>query len=812
MKNNSLSLPKFSYGTAIVVLCLFSTFVCLSLFARTPRLRSKQKSKAISASHSQTLSSSATGTATFNGIGFLAGDNDSQVRAVNADGSVAVGASGVKTSNINTTGRLAVQWTTGGGIVALPAIPSDGTNQFSAPFISASDITPDGSWIAYRARPGGNGRREAVICSGDFTQVFPLGRLAANRSSVANQISDDGSVAFGFADDINFYTHAFRWTQATGMQQLVEPPVPDPANQYPFTVPSGRACASDGSISVGFTAIYDLNTGDELAMQAYRWTQSGGMELLGHLPGGNRSDALAITADGSLIFGVANSTAHPGSFTPSGNFWNYDGELFLWTQAGGMTSLGAPAGYDQFSNFAGITGDGALLCVVAADSTHTLSDSFFVIKTATGEAFDAYDLLVAAGAGADVSGWSHFSPFGISDIGDTLFGAATDPNGLSQGWVANFPADYLRNVQTFSASSSGTNVNISEGGFIGRDGSYSSANLTIGGTSGPITPRARLISAPSGSGASLTLSGTATLSVNGTLAVDPTGALNLLGASTVTAQALNIAGGGLLGVELDAAAETLSRIAISNGPIDLTGQPTLNLILTYAPAGGTEYSIIQNNSGQAIQGQFAGLPENGTVLAGTRGLRATYAGGASGQDFVLTVLPPPPLVGVVSQMTNIAGTFGLPLPLTGTPGIECRSSVSLGVGKYTVVFTFVNNLVSVGSASVTSGTGSVASTTMDQDTYTVNLTGVTNAQTITIKLASAIDSQNNAGDIEVPMSILIGDTTANGQVNASDVAQTQSQSGQTITSANAREDVTADGQINSSDVALVQSKSGTGLP
>jgi len=62
------------------------------------------------------------------------------------------------------------------------------------------------------------------------------------------------------------------------------------------------------------------------------------------------------------------------------------------------------------------------------------------------------------------------------------------------------------------------------------------------------------------------------------------------------------------------------------------------------------------------------------------------------------------------------------------------------------------------------------------------------------------------------MSVLVGDTTASGAVNSSDIAQTQSQSGQPVTSSNFREDVTVSGAINSSDIALVQSKSGTGLP
>jgi hypothetical protein len=59
---------------------------------------------------------------------------------------------------------------------------------------------------------------------------------------------------------------------------------------------------------------------------------------------------------------------------------------------------------------------------------------------------------------------------------------------------------------------------------------------------------------------------------------------------------------------------------------------------------------------------------------------------------------------------------------------------------------------------------------------------------------------------------LLGDTTGNGAVDSSDIAHTQSQSGQPVTSANFREDVTVNGAINSSDIAFVQSKSGTALP
>ncbi len=516
-----------------IILCICLSGACLSIFARTPKIAPKQLTR----TQAVIVTSQATGTATFNPIGFLPGDNDSQVRATNADGSVAVGASGFVSSNINTTGRIGVEWTPGGGLVALPPIAADGTHQTGTPFITASDITATGSWIAYRARPGGNGRREAVICNSDFSQVIPLGRLGTNVGSSANQISDDGSIVFGFADNLE----AFRWTQATGMQQIAEPPLADPANQYHITQSTGRGCSSNGNVSVGQMGTYDANTDAELDIQAYFWTGSSAstpLQLLGYLPGGTRSAAEAVSADGSTVFGVSSSSNVPATFDVNGN-WNYNGELFLWTTSSPtMTALGVPAGYDIFENLAGMSADGALLATIAADSTGHNPDSFFVIKTATKEAFDAHDLLVAAGAGPDISGWSEFAPLGISDNGDTLFGSAIDPNAREQGWVANFPIGYLRNVQTFTASDPNADVNIASGDLVGRDGDYSSNSLTIGSTGGGISRRLKTGSATV-SAASLTVSGTATLSVSGNLTVNSGSTLNVIGAATVSAGSLD---------------------------------------------------------------------------------------------------------------------------------------------------------------------------------------------------------------------------------------------------------------------------------
>jgi len=167
---------------------------------------------------------------------------------------------------------------------------------------------------------------------------------------------------------------------------------------------------------------------------------------------------------------------------------------------------------------------------------------------------------------------------------------------------------------------------------------------------------------------------------------------------------------------------------------------------------------------------------------------------------------------VVSRATHgTAGTFDV--DLMSDNGIECRSSGANG--GYTVVFSFTNTLTTVGRADVTSGVGSVATSAIDSNdshNYVVNLTGVANAQAITVTLSNVTDSAGNfSSSVPATMRVLIGDTTGNGFVNSSDIAQTQSQSGQAVTANNFREDVTVNGLINSSDISLVQSQSGTAL-
>src|SRR6202011_5531384 len=86
----------------------------------------------------------------------------------------------------------------------------------------------------------------------------------------------------------------------------------------------------------------------------------------------------------------------------------------------------------------------------------------------------------------------------------------------------------------------------------------------------------------------------------------------------------------------------------------------------------------------------------------------------------------PLLTSAFSRKTHgAAGTFDVPLPLTGNVGVECRSGGA--TNDYQMIINFATT-VTVGSASVTSGTGSVSSFSVSGSQVTVNLTGVTNVQ------------------------------------------------------------------------------------
>jgi hypothetical protein len=198
-------------------------------------------------------------------------------------------------------------------------------------------------------------------------------------------------------------------------------------------------------------------------------------------------------------------------------------------------------------------------------------------------------------------------------------------------------------------------------------------------------------------------------------------------------------------------------------------------------------------------------------------LQTSYNGASGDVFFTIAHLPAGPvqLAGASSLKTHgNVGDFGIDLPLNGTPGIECRSGGTNG--NYTVVFKLGAPVASIGCATVSAGSGTVGSTNIDPNdarNYIVNLSGVANAQHLTITLNSVTDSAGNfSSAVSAQMGVLLGDVDASGNVDGNDVSAVQSHTRQPVDSTNFRYNVNASGVIDGNDVSITQGQTRTSLP
>jgi len=222
-------------------------------------------------------------------------------------------------------------------------------------------------------------------------------------------------------------------------------------------------------------------------------------------------------------------------------------------------------------------------------------------------------------------------------------------------------------------------------------------------------------------------------------------------------------------------------------------------------SGGT----VTTDFGRPTEGADLVFQPDGKLLAGGLTSSDPYF---NNSDFALAryEIGSLQMTGAVSRKTHgSAGIFDINLPLTGTPGVECRNTA----GNHSLVFTFNSDLVS-GSASMVSGTATIAgAATYAGNTMTVNLTNVADAQTIMLTLHNVTDSSSRVmPDRTVQVSVLVGDSNNDRIVNSGDTLQTRNRSGQATNATNFRSDVNADGLVNSGDAVIVRARSGAFLP
>jgi probable HAF family extracellular repeat protein len=327
---------------------------------------------------------------TFMGLGDLpGGDFLSTARAISGDGCVVVGTAD------GPDGTEAFRWTNTGGMVGLGDLTGGG---FSS---AAFAVSGDGSVVVGDSQSwSSDPYLEAFRWTAEYGMRglgdFPEGRF----KSIAWDVSDDGSTVIGNGTlgDIGApRPMAYRWTQAEGMVELG-----DLDGAWNSRQSQAYAVSADGSTIVGSAK----STGT--LHEAFRWTAEEGMIGLGDLPGGMfESGAMAVSADGSIIFGWSSAGQSEG---------------FRWTEETGMVSLGPD----------GIIED------VSADGSVGIGDTSgraYVWDEVHGQRL-VRDILIANGI--DMDDWTLIFGTGISADGTTIVGTGYH-NGVTEAWIAHLP-------------------------------------------------------------------------------------------------------------------------------------------------------------------------------------------------------------------------------------------------------------------------------------------------------------------------------------------------------------------------------------
>jgi probable HAF family extracellular repeat protein len=186
---------------------------------------------------------------------------------VTADGSVVVGW-------LLYIGYQAFRWTAQTGTVILPLLPGATSNV-------ASDITPDGRWIFGDSNPS---YIHAVRWDGNTLQIQDLGFLSGYFLTKPWSAAANGAACVGGA--YSPHNRAFRWTESGGMQDL-------------GTLGGQQSDAWD--VSADGTVVVGRAQDSSNQWRAFIWREGIGMQALPTPSGWSASVAYALAADGTIV-------------------------------------------------------------------------------------------------------------------------------------------------------------------------------------------------------------------------------------------------------------------------------------------------------------------------------------------------------------------------------------------------------------------------------------------------------------------------------------------------------------------------------
>jgi hypothetical protein len=262
----------------------------------------------------------------------------------------------------------------------------------------------------------------------------------------------------------------------------------------------------------------------------------------------------------------------------------------------------------------------------------------------------------------------------------------------------------------------------------------------------------------------------------------------------------------------DASGVHLTWKAPDNGGADITTYTVYR-----STASGTETLLLKTGNTKLTYDDITADPSQPVYYKVSAINSVDSAGGTLSNEVNFAATPGIQLISVNSIKTHgSAGPFSVNLPVDRS-GIECRAPGALpggATGDYQLVFHFANPLSSVSSAVVAGpGSGSISSSSIQGGDYVVVLSGVTNAQRLTVTLAGVTDSAGNTSpSVAATMGLLLGDVNASARVDAADVSSVRQQTLQTITTSNFRNDLNASGRIDAADVSVARQQTLTSLP
>ena len=241
-------------------------------------------------------------------------------------------------------------------------------------------------------------------------ELIWLGTLGGDQSE-ARAVSTDGSVVVGVANDANGNPRAFRWTEATGIQDL---------GTLGGVWSEATDISADGSVIVGWS--YDAND----IYRAFKWTAASGMQDLG---AGDYSKAYGISGDGSVII----IDIYPGTYR--------------LTQATGLQDLGTLGG--SWASSSDISFDGS-----------------FISGSSYNSSGDPYAFRWVEGVGMEQIGTYYSFGRGISADGNTITGFETGSAGLYRAFKWAQSSGFTYNI---AGNFSQGNAVSSNGGIIVGD-------------------------------------------------------------------------------------------------------------------------------------------------------------------------------------------------------------------------------------------------------------------------------------------------------------------------------------------------------